>query len=454
MEELKLYFSELYNHNEFLQGGFILGIITTIGYYLKGLLPKVWERIERYGKFQITVDQHEAKRLYFFIEKWLSENYAGHYRNLKVKLYNKNQYAPGLDDENIINKLSNHISSQDNKEKMDTKLSYEQINDFFYIRYKRRYIRVSQNREQLQNANSLSTMYIETYNFSSWFGKKKIQKLLDEIVVWGEDQEEAKKKKLTASVYKGGKYGDLDYVHDVEIKSLDNIIIEGKDDLIQDFEDFLTSHKWYKERSIPYKRGYLFSGLPGNGKTTLALSLAQSYNKNVIVSNLSNMTNEGLETLFVHELNQENLLLLEDIDAMSTDRSDGETYEEGVDLSTLLNCLDGAFSKEGAVVIMTTNYPERLDSALIRRGRIDYKFTVSHPSLKAISEYMSLFYNREIEFAKIHTDKYNKCLSMVDIQGICIENKNSSKNAVKEIMRQIELNKNLSNPVQNEPIRQ
>jgi chaperone BCS1 len=42
-----------------------------------------------------------------------------------------------------------------------------------------------------------------------------------------------------------------------------------------------------------------------------------------------------------------------------------------ISLSGLLNIIDGAASHEGRVLIMSTNYPEKLDSALIRPGRVD-----------------------------------------------------------------------------------
>jgi chaperone BCS1 len=50
-----------------------------------------------------------------------------------------------------------------------------------------------------------------------------------------------------------------------------------------------------------------------------------------------------------------------------------------VSLSGLLNIIDGAASHEGRVLIMSTNYPEKLDEALIRPGRIDLqvRFTLA-----------------------------------------------------------------------------
>ena len=42
-------------------------------------------------------------------------------------------------------------------------------------------------------------------------------------------------------------------------------------------------------------------------------------------------------------------------------------------LSGLLNAIDGVTSSEGRIVFMTTNYVDKLDPALIRPGRVDYR---------------------------------------------------------------------------------
>ena len=46
--------------------------------------------------------------------------------------------------------------------------------------------------------------------------------------------------------------------------------------------------------------------------------------------------------------------------------------------SGLLNAIDGVTSTEGRIVFMTTNYPERLDAALIRPGRVDFRYICFH----------------------------------------------------------------------------
>lgn len=53
------------------------------------------------------------------------------------------------------------------------------------------------------------------------------------------------------------------------------VLAEGvKERIVTDVKDFLASGKWYYDRGIPYRRGYLLHGPPGTGKRFLCLFLA------------------------------------------------------------------------------------------------------------------------------------------------------------------------------------
>ena len=43
-----------------------------------------------------------------------------------------------------------------------------------------------------------------------------------------------------------------------------------KERLLSDARDFMASERWYAERGIPWRRGYLLHGVPGSGKTSLS----------------------------------------------------------------------------------------------------------------------------------------------------------------------------------------
>ncbi|KAK1759500.1 putative mitochondrial chaperone BCS1-B [Echria macrotheca] len=176
-----------------------------------------------------------------------------------------------------------------------------------------------------------------------------------------------------------------------------------KQELIDDVSDYLdpATRRWYSNRGIPYRRGYLLHGPPGTGKSSLSLALAGFFKMRIYIVSLSSVTasEENLASLFA-ELPRRCVVLLEDIDTagLTHTRDDAEasapaaapkapakddmvpgqiTPGEGnqpsgrLSLSGLLNILDGVASQEGRVLIMTTNHIEKLDKALIRPGRVD-----------------------------------------------------------------------------------
>ncbi|KAI9199490.1 BCS1 N terminal-domain-containing protein [Polychytrium aggregatum] len=144
--------------------------------------------------------------------------------------------------------------------------------------------------------------------------------------------------------------------------------------ILKDVKKFMTNGKWYYERGIPYRRGYLLYGPPGSGKTSYIQALAGELGYNICLMNLSErgMTDDRLAHL-LSNTPPRCLILLEDIDAAFSQRqqSDAQGYQSMVTFSGLLNALDGVASAEERIIFMTTNHKERLDPALIRPGRVD-----------------------------------------------------------------------------------
>ncbi|KAF7122267.1 hypothetical protein CNMCM5793_000224 [Aspergillus hiratsukae] len=150
---------------------------------------------------------------------------------------------------------------------------------------------------------------------------------------------------------------------------------------LEDIQHYLhpSTMRWYSDRGIPYRRGYLFYGPPGTGKSSLAFAAAGFLGLNVYMINLNSqqLTEDALTQLFL-TLPRRCLVLLEDIDAneVTGRRKPGARRRKGkhgISLSSLLNIIDGVAAQEGRVLVMTTNHHEHLDPALIRPGRVDYK---------------------------------------------------------------------------------
>ena len=160
-------------------------------------------------------------------------------------------------------------------------------------------------------------------------------------------------------------------------RPIESVILDKgvKESIVSDVKDFLRSSQWYYSRGIPYRRGYLLHGPPGSGKSSFIQALAGELDYNIAILNLSErgLTDDRLNHLLTI-IPQRTLVLLEDADAafMNRRQTESDGYSgANVTFSGLLNAIDGVGSAEERIIFLTTNHVERLDSALVRPGRID-----------------------------------------------------------------------------------
>ena len=158
----------------------------------------------------------------------------------------------------------------------------------------------------------------------------------------------------------------------------DVVLPDGMKAQIRDnFEAFIKARKVYKEMGLPYRRGFLFKGPPGNGKTLVSKIIASEYRVNMVTMHIKSDLDERVVdrafSLAAH--NNPCVLLLEDLDKM--------VNSTRVSLAYMLNLLDGLNSQEGIIVIATTNNPEQLDPALLHRpSRFDRVWQFGLPALE------------------------------------------------------------------------
>ncbi|MBB6694511.1 ATP-binding protein [Cohnella xylanilytica] len=137
-------------------------------------------------------------------------------------------------------------------------------------------------------------------------------------------------------------------------------------------DEFFSKDKaFFQTYNVPYKRGILLYGKPGNGKTTLVKSISGSVEAPVAYWQITEYTtSESIQQVFAAATKLSPMVLvIEDIDSMPASCR-----------SYFLNTLDGATSKEGVFLIGTTNYPEKIDPALMNRaGRFDRAHEVKLP---------------------------------------------------------------------------
>ncbi|KAG8939653.1 hypothetical protein FRC04_006100 [Tulasnella sp. 424] len=175
----------------------------------------------------------------------------------------------------------------------------------------------------------------------------------------------------------------------------------------KDIKAFMHRSRWYRERGLPYRRGYLLHGPPGSGKSSFIQALAASLNYDLAIMNLSQrgMMDDKLNHLLLNAPGR-SFILLEDIDAAFNKRvqSSSDGYQSGVTFSGLLNALDGVASAEERILFMTTNHLERLDPALIRPGRIDVTELIDDASPSQARKLFLRFYAGERDEAGLESD--------------------------------------------------
>jgi hypothetical protein len=267
---------------------------------------------------------------------------------------------------------------------------------------------------------------------------------------------------------------------------------------------FIQNREWYIKKGIPHTLGLLLHGPPGCGKTSLIKAIANDTHRHIINIQLNkNVTQSQLKSLFFNEevfvfnkkTGQNELFLIpleqriyvmEDVDAISDilysreianeqkereDKIRQEAYEvakqaalskgyappppptdirenvEQLTLAFILNLLDGILETPGRIIILTTNHPEKLDSALVRPGRIDLNIHFDRCSKETVVELVLKFYENIDESCK-EWCKFLSELSVLDeymmtpaeVNKIIFNYYNEYTLALDEIISEIRIN--------------
>ncbi|XP_020592865.1 AAA-ATPase At4g25835-like [Phalaenopsis equestris] len=183
-----------------------------------------------------------------------------------------------------------------------------------------------------------------------------------------------------------------------------------KEDIISDLRSFTAGQSFYQKIGRAWKRGYLLYGPPGTGKSSMIAAMANFLCYDIYDLELTEVhTNSELRKLLM-KTTSKSIIVIEDIDCSvsltnrgsppqaavhpppppvddpSSPPASAAASAKSLTLSGLLNFTDGLWSCCGSerIFVFTTNHVEKLDSALLRSGRMDMHIHMSYCSFPAL----------------------------------------------------------------------
>ncbi|KDR66353.1 hypothetical protein GALMADRAFT_1157881 [Galerina marginata CBS 339.88] len=349
---------------------------------------------------------------------------------------------------------------QDSESRPKTRVVFQPTYDTTHtIFYRGHWLRVRRGRKQDTGSEMLSISVVARSNA-----------ILKQLVLQAKKEYEAEAVHRI-QIYFADAHGSWRWTDSRHKRPLSSIVLNPgvKEMLVDDARDFLKSEKWYADRGIPFRRGYLLHGVPGSGKSSLIHALAGQLQLDIYVVSLSaSWVSDNTLTALMGRVPARCVLLLEDLDAAfvrSTNRedddldlggggnggdgnggggggdgggafpgigggfgggsgrggrrrygrSDGLSDMNTLSLSGLLNALDGVAASEGRLLFATTNHLERLDPALSRPGRMDVWVEFKNASKWQAEALFRNFFPSEDEDEDVEADS--------DLEGLDLDAK-------------------------------
>jgi len=166
----------------------------------------------------------------------------------------------------------------------------------------------------------------------------------------------------------------------VEVETKD-VLMETDDDHKIDRIDRVISN-WDKLERGERRMGFLLYGPPGTGKTATVSQIVSRLKGKATILCLKGGSQSALISLYdwLDKMGP-NMVIAEDFDTLAASRDNVYTSANSNDkfISLLLNVLDGA-KQHDVITLATTNYPDRLDRALTRPGRLGISLKLGEPS--------------------------------------------------------------------------
>lgn len=171
--------------------------------------------------------------------------------------------------------------------------------------------------------------------------------------------------------------------------------VAGMDDLKQQMREEviepLHNPEEYRRYGVTIPNGMLLYGPPGCGKTFFAKHFAEEVGFNfmcitpaTLKSRFVNATQENIANMFKEaEDNAPTVIFIDEMNELVPNRDDGNVHEMSRSaVNEMLAQMDRTGEK-GIFIIGATNYPNMIDPAILRAGRLDKKYYIGVPDTEA-----------------------------------------------------------------------
>lgn len=403
-------------NNQLASGGLLIASFTAFLAFMRDVPNKVWTFIKRRTVLEIEVlDKDPA---YAWMMRYIHKNeLCKRSRKLTAMTSFKKGHGNAID--------YSEDEGEDDDEK-DPEVFLVPAPGLHFFWFKRIPIILNMVRQEPSGRESVPRQEIRITTLYRW--KHVIEAMLEDARIL----KASKKKTGKLMMMYPASYG-WNETGECESRDLKTLFLEEgkKEEIVKDIDTFRNSKEWYNNIGIPYKRGYLLYGPPGNGKTSLVKALATHFKLKLCILPLEGISLSETTILELFQDSPKNsMLLIEDVDCAIGKR---ESKDNKIPMSMLLQCLDGISSPEGKMFFMTTNHKDRLDEALIRSGRCDFRMFLGNADRYQVEGMFGKFFPKHGDLSSLEIPEGGICVATV--QEHLLRHRDSWEEALKDFSK-------------------
>lgn len=389
--------------NQFLAGGVTIAALAALWATLRGIPVQIWTFAKRH--LVTTIDFADHDQTFYWVQAWLDRHPYTKRSRLLTASTRRGPMNKGMSQEAGIEII----------------LSPAPGKHFFF--HKGHLVLLTRERSKSDLLGDLA--YRETITLQS-LSKTVVQAIIEEAKLQAVPPNDCK-----INLYKPS-WNDWTVVQRRDPRPLESVVTEGEiaKDLLEDIQWFNSASQWYADRGIPYQRGYLLEGPPGNGKTSLIVAIASALKRDLYMVPLSAIKDENLGRL-MSSLPDRAIAVIEDIDGSFNQR---DSLIKDLSFSAFINAIDGASAPSGRILFVTTNHVERLDPALIRPGRTDRRIHVGNATPDQARRMFLRFFPEETQLSEVFEANIKAApieYSMATLQEHLIKNREEVQSAAR-----------------------